>query len=148
MALLCLALAACQRHGDDRAALYGRWHAPPAAAISLDDPRSSYQLLDGFLAADGQGWRWTQRRFAVLLAVPGTVGRLELVGRAPQPKVTLRCSFAGRPLPAALLEPGQAATWPVETPGGDTAVLDCEVDPIVRRDGMELGIEISRIALQ
>ena len=47
--------------------------APPAQMLSnvnVADPRAAPQLLRGFHGLEQQAWRWTERKFAVMLEPP------------------------------------------------------------------------------
>ena len=44
--------------------------APLVSDLQFSDKKSERQLISGFYAAEGEGWRWTKHRFAAVLAVP------------------------------------------------------------------------------
>lgn len=57
--LLVLLLTACHRKFPE-----------PASFIAMGDKSVSNQLTSGFYNAEGSGWRWTAKRFSVLLRPP------------------------------------------------------------------------------
>lgn len=44
--------------------------APLVSDLHFSDKNSERQLISGFYALEGDGWRWTKHRFAAVLAVP------------------------------------------------------------------------------
>jgi hypothetical protein len=44
--------------------------APLVSVLSMGDPRTSGQLLDGFWAVENHAWRWTKHSFSVVLQQP------------------------------------------------------------------------------
>jgi hypothetical protein len=43
---------------------------PLVSDVKFSDRTSERQLIAGFYSVEGDGWRWTKHRFAVILAVP------------------------------------------------------------------------------
>lgn len=41
-----------------------------AAFVHVADPKTSFQLLEGFYALEGNTWRWTAKKFSVVLRAP------------------------------------------------------------------------------
>lgn len=41
-----------------------------ASVVNLGNPEASNQLLEGFYKIEGGSWRWTKKRFSVILAPP------------------------------------------------------------------------------
>jgi hypothetical protein len=44
--------------------------SPLASDLKFSGKQVGRQLIAGFYSAEGEGWRWTKHRFAVVLAVP------------------------------------------------------------------------------
>src|SRR3954467_218212 len=48
-----------------------RSKVPPLVSdLKFSDKNSGRQLIAGFYSVEGDGWRWTKHRFAVILAIP------------------------------------------------------------------------------
>lgn len=60
-----------------------------AAVVWVADPKTAFQLVEGFYATEGNSWRWTARKFSVVLRAPagaaekGATLRLKL--NVPEP---------------------------------------------------------------
>ena len=80
-----------------------------ASAIGMGDPVAEKQLLGGFYGAEANAWRWTARRFSVLLKTPGGAeqagAQLRLRGMIPAVQIqrlgpmTLTATADDRALP-------------------------------------------------
>ncbi len=44
-----------------------------SSSVNVADPRSDAQLLKGFYPLEQGSWRWTEKEFSVILAVPAAV---------------------------------------------------------------------------
>jgi len=91
----------------------------PAAAIQVADPRAAPQLVSGWWDVEDHAWRWTTRKFAVVLRTPIGAARrgATLRFRFTLPDVVfsrfkeikLAASMQGKPLaPETYLQPGTA----------------------------------------
>ncbi len=69
-AMVVLTAGACKR--EQRAIERATVEESPelAAAVHVADPKTSFQLLKGFYALEGNTWRWTARTFSVVLRAP------------------------------------------------------------------------------
>lgn len=45
-----------------------------AAFVHVADPKTAFQLLEGFYALEGNTWRWTAKKFSVVLRAPAGAG--------------------------------------------------------------------------
>jgi hypothetical protein len=63
-----------------------------ASRVSMADPAAAAQLPDGFFPVESNAWRWTSRRFSVLLASPpgagGAGATLELHLSIPETEIS------------------------------------------------------------
>jgi hypothetical protein len=68
--LLLVAAAGCRR--EQRAIEKATVEEQPelAAFVHVADPKTSFQLLEGFYALEGNTWRWTAKKFSVVLRAP------------------------------------------------------------------------------
>lgn len=46
-----------------------------AAFVHVADPKTSFQLLEGFYALEGNSWRWTAKKFSVVLRAPAAAAQ-------------------------------------------------------------------------
>jgi len=155
---LVIASAACSKELDPAAAI--RESSPRASdTLRANAPGASVQLWSGFHQAEGDGWRWTERRFSVVLAAPeaGPVD-LWLEAYVPQSSIDrlgpllLRGTLAGWALPP--LQIGQGGEL-----RGTWVVPRCALARIVRVDfvldkalpaeegGRELGLVLRAVGL-
>jgi len=65
-------LPGCKRGGPDLAAYTEEESPSPrtAAGIQVADPRAASQLVSGWWEVEDHAWRWTARKFAVILRPP------------------------------------------------------------------------------
>lgn len=64
---------------------------PEFSVIGMADAAASSQLLSGFYGVESGSWRWTARRFSVLLRAPdGAVGSVELTVKFIIPPVQIQ----------------------------------------------------------
>lgn len=135
------------------------------SAVHVADPRSSAQLLKGFHDVEQNAWRWTMRKFSVVLGLPaGSSDRgatLELRFSIPETlidrlkSITLTANVEGTPLPAeTYTKPGEF-TYTQDVPAkalrGEAAVIDFELDkalPPSAADQRELGVVVSAVGLE
>jgi hypothetical protein len=104
---------------------------PAASAFTMADNAAAKQLLAGFYGLEANSWRWTARRFSVLLKIPEGArengAELRLKGTIPSAQfarlgpMTLTAAANGRPLPARTFS------------GAGAFEYACRVPPIVFR---------------
>ena len=82
-----------------------------AAGIQVADPRAAPQLISGWWDAEDHAWRWTARKFAVVLRAP--------IGAARR-GATLRFSFT---LPDAALNRFKSVTLSASVEGDRKSVV-------------------------
>jgi len=136
-----------------------------ASVVHVSDPKLEPQLVSGFYGIEGKAWRWTARKFTVVLRVPSGAAQrgatLNLALTVPQvvidklKTVTLSAAADGHPLPPETystsgqfqykrdLEPGTLPNQSVK--------LDFELDkamPPANGDLRELGIIVASIGLE
>ncbi len=91
----------------------------PAAGIQMADPSAAPQLVSGWWDVEDHAWRWTTRKFAVVLRAPiGSARRgatlrfrftLPGVVFSHTKEIKLSASMQGKPLaPETYLQPGAA----------------------------------------
>jgi hypothetical protein len=70
VALLLAAATGCKR--EQRAIEKATVEQQPELAtfVHVADPKTSFQLLEGFYALEGNTWRWTAKKFSVVLRAP------------------------------------------------------------------------------
>ena len=111
----------CKSREPDLEAYTEEEAAPPraAAGIQVADPRAAPQLVSGWWDVEDHAWRWTTRKFAVVLRTPIGAARrgATLRFRFTLPDVVfsrfkeikLAASMQGKPLaPETYLQPGTA----------------------------------------
>ncbi len=136
------------------------------SSVNVADPRSTVQLLEGFHGLEQRSWRWTERRFAVVLQPPAPVAshRTALELRFTVPGVvidtlgplTLTASIDGVTIGVETYrEASEGLLFSKDVPDGllgeEPVQVRFELDKAVPpndRDGRELGVIVSAIALQ
>jgi hypothetical protein len=155
--LVLLALAGCNKV-TARAPV-----APAQSVVSTADPQSAGQLTDGFYPIEDGAWRWTGKKFSVLLRTPhgaatrGATLVLNLAVPAPLIQhtrgITVTCAAAGTPLREEHYDqPGKyTLSRELESPiAASTAAVTCNVDKTFKPDGndaRELGVIVASIGL-
>lgn len=146
--------------------------SPPAAEeadllaeLPMAHPDAPQQLLRGFHEVEQGAWRWTMRRFSLVLQVPesatdkGIRLRLDLTVPEPvlrsRPEVTLSATAGGAPLaPETYRQPGDYAYLRHVrglVPSQSAVRLDFELDhaiPPSPSDPRELGIVVRSVRLE
>jgi hypothetical protein len=161
------AIAGCKSGALDLANRTEEEVTPPSLAggIEVADPRAASQLVSGWRIVENNAWRWTARKFAVVLRPPIGAARrgamLRLNFTLPQvvfsrfKAVTLTASIQGTRLaPETYNQPG-AAVYTREVPAsllsGHSARIDFELDHAFipdYGDPRELGLIAHRVALE
>ena len=130
----------CKSREPDLAAYTEEEAAPPraAAGIQVADPQAAPQLVSGWWDVEDHAWRWTARKFAVVLRAPigAARGGATLRFRFTLPdvvfshfkSVTLSASVAGTPLaPETYRRPGPAI-YTREIPAGLLSTPGVRID--------------------
>jgi len=136
-----------------------------AAVVWVADPKSSFQLVEGFYAPEGNSWRWTARKFSVVLRAPaaaaqkGATLRLKLnVPEAVASKLgplTLRSTAGGTELaPETFPQAGDheyLRDVPAQAFQGDSVTVTFALDkalPPGPVDQRELGVIVTMVGLE
>jgi hypothetical protein len=136
-----------------------------ASTIHMGDARMAAQIVSGLHGIESNAWRWSARRFAVVLRPPAgsqQKGAALLVKLTVPPvviekerSVTLAASVAGTALPPETYQKAGEYTYQRDVPAslltGDTVKFDFELDkamPPSDADARELGIVVSVIGLE
>jgi hypothetical protein len=136
------------------------------SVIPMDDPHADAQLVDGFYAPEGTGWRWTAGKFSVILRPPpgsaqGQDGaRLELMLNMPEAvlqrlgAVTLSARIGGSSLaPEKYSEPGgyiYGRDVPASALSGDSVSIEFATDkaiPAGKMEKRELALIVTSVGL-
>ncbi len=142
----------------------GEQPAALLSSVNVADPQAEPQLLRGFHGLEQRAWRWTERKFGVMLQPPppGQPVILNLSFTLPDVVteaiggVNLTARVNGQPIGSqAFTEPGEGhqfeATVPDDLLSGQPAEVEFELDkamPPSERDPRELGIIVSSISFQ
>lgn len=136
------------------------------SSVNVADPRATSQLLVGFHALEQRAWRWTEKRFSVMLQPPAPVEghATALTVRFTVPgvvidslgPVTLSTSVDGQPIGSQTFSEADeglvfSADVPADLLGDDPVEVVVELDKAIppnERDGRELGVIVSSIALE
>jgi hypothetical protein len=142
----------------------GRPTVPPLSHLAMTDERSEKQLIAGFWGLEEKSWRWTSRRFAVVLWPPpgseqsGATLRLQLYVPPQQIEklgpLTLRADVGDFSLPPEVLAAGGELTYSGNIPPSLIGrmmlpvvfVLDKAFDN-TKIDGRHLGIIVTSVSL-
>jgi hypothetical protein len=133
-----------------------------ATVVHIADPRTSSQLLSGFYNVEQGSWRWTGRKFSVVLAIPENVSQkqISLVFKmaVPEPviqklkSVTLTASVNGVALaPETYRKAGEymfTREVSAKALGGASAQIEFALDkalPAGANDSRELGLVATSI---
>ena len=137
----------------------------PSAEVQVADPLTSSQLLSGWYKVEGKSWRWTARKFAMILRPPiGSVVKgatLTLNFAVPAVvisrlhSVTLWASIQNTKLSPETYEQGGRAVYTRDVPAsllsGGTVHIEFEMNRAMvpgNGDNRELGIIADRISLE
>ncbi len=138
---------------------------PLATRVEAADPRAAPQLVSGWWYVEQNAWRWTARKFAVILRPPigaasgGAVLRLNFslpdVVFSHCKEVTLSASIQGEPLaPETYRRPGAALYTrdiPADLLSTHSVRVDFELDkalPPSKADMRELGLVARSLGLE
>jgi hypothetical protein len=159
-----LFLAAC--HSRDRVHVETD-EGPPRMAmmISMADPASAPQLLEGFYGLEDKSWRWTAGHFSVNLRVPSGAGQngaiLKVQLSIPQPLIdhvkttALTASIEGTSLSPESFTQSGAFTLirdvPAKLMDDESVRVDFSLDrflPAGTIDPRELGVVVSSVGFE
>jgi len=159
------AIAGCQRGDLDLTDRTEEEPPPLAANVDAANPLVAPQLVSGWWSVEQNSWRWTARKFAVILRTPigGTTEGARLLFNFTLPdvvfthftQVTLSASIHGSPLaPETYRRPG-TAMYMREIPADFLSVrsvrIDFELDkamPPSQADQRELGLIARNVSLE
>jgi hypothetical protein len=133
-----------------------------ATVVHVADPRASSQLIAGFFDIEQGSWRWTGKKFSVVLAIPENVAqkKISLVFKMAVPEavirqlksVTLTATVNGVALaPETYRRPGEYVfTREVDAKalGGASAQIEFNLDKALAagaNDSRELGLVATSI---
>jgi hypothetical protein len=137
-----------------------------ASTIHLGDPRMAAQIVSGLYGVENGAWRWSARRFAVVLRPPagsaqkGAILRVKLtvppVIAEREKSVTLTAAVAKSPLPPETYSKAGDYTFQRDVPanlltGSDPVRVDFELDKALApsdADSRELGVVVLAIGLE
>ncbi len=164
-AIAALSLLACKR--EQRAIERATVEESPglAAVVHVADPKTSFQLLKGFYALEGNTWRWTARQFSVALRAPAGArekgATLRLKVNVPEPiasklgAMTLSAQVEGLRLePETFPRAGDyeyARHVPPAAFKADSITVDFSLDkalPPGDVDQRELGVIVTTVGLE
>jgi hypothetical protein len=137
---------------------------PALSSVHAASPRAEAQLLSGFYDLEGNSWRWTMRRFSLVLQPPPDAARkgaqLELKFDMAEPvierrgAVTLSLSVEGQALaPETYTKPGEytcVRDVPASAFSAETAKVDFALDKYLAAgeiETRELGLVFKSAAL-
>lgn len=165
VASLLLSTEAC-RGKHNRTTVVNEEEAAPrvGSALKVSDPSAVQQLIKGFYGLEGGSWRWTARRFTVVLkpplASPQLGAHLNLAISIPEVvteklgPVTLSASIDGTKLASVTYsKPGgyiYAADVAPELMKKETVIVEFELDkslPPGPSDQRELGVIATSVGL-
>ena len=150
--------------GPDLTGLTEEEPPQPSTEVQAADPLASSQLLSGWYKVEGNSWRWTAGKFAVLLRPPigsatkGAVLTLNFTVPAvvisQLRSVTLWASIQGTRLaPETYAQGGRAAytrNVPANLLSGNTVRIDFELNRVMvpgKGDSRALGVIADRVGL-
>jgi hypothetical protein len=136
-----------------------------ASVVHTADPKTAAQLLRGFYDVEQNAWRWSARKFAVVLRPPANAAAagalLELKFAIPDVVVqklksfSLSASVNGVPLAPAKFDSAGEKTYSQDVPSkalkGDAVIVEFELDKAVEAgvlDQRELGVVVSYIGFE
>ena len=157
-----LVLGGCSRRG--RGAVVEAEDVFPGAAtvVQMADSRLAPLLLGGWHDLEEGRWRWTERRFTILLKAPpeGQAATLKLEFALPEAVVTrlgslrLEAKVNGTSLPAQSYDRAGQLTYsgpvPPQALRGETALVEFALDkalPPGAGDARELGVIVVGVGL-
>lgn len=167
-AVLALALAACKQQPQSVPVQQQPLETPGttiASDINMGAAKQEPQLLNGFYSIEGGAWRWTAKKFTVVLRTPTGAaqsgGTLEFDFTIPEVviqkegKLTLNATVAGTPLGAEEYTKTGSQVYRKDIPatalGADSVKVEFTLDkaiPPSGNDHRELGVVANAITLK
>jgi hypothetical protein len=162
---LALCAAGCRRGAPDLAAFTEEEPSRPADTISVADPQITPQLISGWHQVELNSWRWTARRFSIVLGTPpgaakrGAVLRLQFtlpdIVFSHFKAVTLSASIQGIRLAPETYRRVGPVTYQRDVPpaqlAGSSVLIDFTLDKAVPPgtvDTRERGLVANRVSLE
>jgi hypothetical protein len=163
-ALAALALAGCKQPAKVQVQQTIEETPQMASEVSMGDSKAEPQLAGGFYNIEGGAWRWTARRFTVVLRVPpGSAQRgatLEFNFTIPgvviekEKNVALSAAIDGTPLPPETYTLAGPFTYKRDLPtsllSGESVKIEFSLDkamPPAGAERRELGVVANSVAL-
>jgi hypothetical protein len=136
-----------------------------ASVVQMSDPNATVQLLRGFHQVEGNSWRWTMGKFALVLKTPANAAArgATLKARFAVPDtvlkklgpVTLSAAAGGTALPAQTFSRAGEHTFVADVPAsalaGETVTCEFALDKFLAAGSMdqrELGVVVTSIGLE
>ncbi|MGD0496855.1 MAG: hypothetical protein ABSC23_00300 [Bryobacteraceae bacterium] len=136
-----------------------------APVVRMGDPRAGPQLLKGFYGIEAGAWRWTARRFSVILLPPAGAAQngasLEFRLTVPDSviaklgRISLSASIGGQAFPSATYSKTGDYAYTADVPaallGGESVEVDFQLDgamPPNPPELRELGVVAQSVELQ
>jgi hypothetical protein len=161
----CLALAGCRSKQKVKVQATEEEAPALASTVHVADPRVASQLITGFYGIEGDSWRWTAGKFAVLLRPPRTGAKngaiLQLKFALPEPiigalkMVSVSATLNGTTLPPQSYTQSGEYTYARDVPpnllGGEAVKVEFALDkalPPSGSDQRELGLVVSSVGFE
>ena len=162
----CLALAGCRSKQKVKVQATEEEAPSLASTVHVADPRVASQLISGFYGIEGDSWRWTAGKFAVLLRPPRTAAKngamlqLKFAAAGADHRRTQdgfgqrHASTAPRCLPRPTRSPESSPTRATCRPmllGGEAVKVEFALDkalPPSASDQRELGLVVSAVGFE
>lgn len=161
----CLALAGCRSKQKVKVQATEEEAPALASTVHVADPRVAAQLISGFYGIEGDSWRWTAGKFAVLLRPPRTASKtgaiLQLKFALPEPvigalkTVSLSATINGTAFPPQSYTQSGEFTYARDVPpnllGGEAVKVEFALDkalPPSGSDQRELGLVVSAVGFE
>ncbi|MCE5306848.1 MAG: hypothetical protein LLG20_04345 [Acidobacteriales bacterium] len=159
---LVLLAGGCKRKSKQQVHVVEEEKSSISTFVHVADPRASSQLGSGFYDVEQGSWRWTGKKFSVLLAVPENPAqkKISLVFKMAVPEpviqqlktVTLSATVNGTPLPPETYrKPGEyvfSRELDAKVLGGSSAQVDFTLDKVLppgANDSRALGLVATSI---
>jgi len=162
---LAFAPVGCKRKAKVRVQTIEEEAPRMASTVTMGDPRSAPQLINGFYTIEAGSWRWTARQFTVVLRPPFSAAEkgatLKMLLTVPDAvmaqlkTVSLAASIDGHALPPETYTKAGDYTFKRDVPAsllaGESAKVEFQLDKAMapaNGDIRELGIVAKSIGLE